>query len=255
MSKNHREEFAVCGIEAVKALCKNHPEKVSRLFFTQERAKYFGEMCKYLAANKKPYKMVETKTELEKLSKSIHHQGAVAMIPVFSIPRLTREEISRWVKYKEIIAVTDSVGNANNLGAMIRSAAFFGIKNLVISEEDIQAEITSSAYRIAQGGMEFVNVYSVSSAAWFLRQCAGKVTLIGADHKARHKLHNLTRLVNPEDAVAVILGNEETGLKEDTAALCTHLVKIPGSGNIESLNVSQACTLFLEKLYEIKAGV
>lgn len=252
MSKNKKREFAVYGIEAVKALCKHHPEKIYRLFFAKEQAKFFGEICKYLASVKKPYKMVEDKNELEKLSQSTHHQGAVAMIPAFSLPQLEVETILQWRKNGEIIAATDAVGNANNLGAIIRSAAFFGIKNIVIVREDKQAEITPAAYRVAQGGMEFVNIYSVSSMPWFLTQCRGKITVIGADHNARHKLQNLQNLVEPEEAVVIVMGNEETGLKEESVKLCNHLVKISGNGNIESLNVAQACTLFLEKLYEIK---
>jgi TrmH RNA methyltransferase len=40
--------------------------------------------------------------------------------------------------------------------------------------------------------------------------------------------------------VALILGNEEQGLAPEVAAACTRLVTIPGSGQVESLNVSVA---------------
>jgi TrmH RNA methyltransferase len=50
--------------------------------------------------------------------------------------------------------------------------------------------------------------------------------------------------------VAVVLGNEETGLPPEVRESCRVLLRIPGTGNIESLNVAQAATLFLHELFE-----
>ncbi|AGT42919.1 TrmH family RNA methyltransferase [Treponema pedis] len=243
MGKKFLKELPVCGFEAVKALGKYHPEKISRLFFAENRVKQFGGLCKYLAENKKLYRIVSDE-ELEKLSESVHHQGVTAMIFEPIIPRLEHAQIEDWQKEGASVLVLDEVGNANNLGAIIRSAAFFGIENLVLTEEDKQAAITTSVYRVAQGGMEFVNLFRVSSTAWFLRQCRGKITCIGTDLQAYHDISGMHRLLEKNEPCAVVLGNEERGISSETKKLCNHLVKIHGSGNIESLNVAQAATLF-----------
>ena len=142
----------------------------------------------------------------------------------------------------------DEIGNANNLGAIIRSAAFFGVENIVLTKEDKQASITTSAYRVAQGGMEFVKIFKVSSTAWFLRQCRGRLTCIGTDLRAHHEIADLGRLVEKDEACVIVLGNEERGISEEAKKLCAHLIKIRGSGNVESLNVAQAATLFCHSL-------
>lgn len=251
MGKKFLKELAVCGFEAVVALAKYHPEKISRLFFAENRVKQFGQVCKYLAENKKLYRIVED-AELEKLADSVHHQGVVAMIFEPVIPRLEYEQIEEWKNEHTKILVLDEVGNANNLGAIIRSAAFFGIETIILTEEDKQATITTSTYRVAQGGMEFVNLFKVSSTAWFLCQCRGKITCIGTDLLAHHILSDMPRLVEPSEACAIVLGNEEHGISSETKKLCTHLIKIAGAGNIESLNVAQAATLFCNALKEIQ---
>lgn len=246
-NKQHRE-LAVCGLEAVRALAEHHPEKIQRLFFSENRSHFFGPTCKMLAASRKVYRAVESHAELEKLSQSVHHQGVVAMITEPEIFLLDQETISLFIEQKEKVLVLDRVGNSNNLGAIIRSAAFFGINRIIISDDDEQARITTSSYRVAQGGMEFVDIRRVPSAAWIIEAVAGKMTRIGADHRAEHCLSDIKQFAPKDSGLLIVLGNEETGLSAQVKVACDHLVRIPGTGQIESLNVAQASTLFLYEL-------
>ena len=246
-NKQHRE-LAVCGLEAVRALAEHHPEKIQRLFFSENRSSHFGATCKLLAASRKVYRAVEKEIELEKLSQSVHHQGVVAMITEPEIPLLDLETLSLWQKTKEKVLVLDRVGNSNNLGAIIRSAAFFGISHIVISDDDEQARITTSAYRVAQGGMEFVDIRRVPSAAWLIKTAVNTMTCIGADHRAKDTLSDIKKLASAEKGLLIVLGNEESGLSQEVKDSCHHLVRIPGTGQIESLNVAQASTLFVYEL-------
>jgi len=248
MKNKQFRELAICGFDAVRTLAEKHPEKINRLFFYHDCARFFGPVCKTLSASKKLYRLVESDLELEKLSQSVHHQGVVAMIPDPDIPVLDLETLRKWQDSRERVLVLDRVGNANNLGAIIRSAAFFGITKIVISDDDEQAQITTSAYRVAQGGMEFVSVYCASSASWLVQSSAGKMIRIGADHRAKNKLSDLPSLTGSEKGVVIVMGNEETGLSPEVKTSCDHLVRIPGTGDIESLNVAQAATLFLYEL-------
>jgi len=248
MKNKQYRELAVCGFEAVRALAERHPESIQRLFFTQDRARFFGPVCKYLASERRIYRVVEAPSELEKLSQSVHHQGVVAMIQEPEIQALDNGTLRAWQDSHARVLLLDRVGNANNLGAIIRSAAFFGVRKLVISDEDEQAQITTSAWRVAQGGMEFVEIRRVPSAAWLVQASAGRSVRIGADHKAHNRLSDLRNLASPEQSLLVVMGNEETGLSPEVRGLCDHLVRIPGTGEIESLNVAQAATLFLYEL-------
>lgn len=256
MNEVHQKELAVCGFEAVRALSCEHPEKISRFFFAESRMRSFGSLCKYLAQRKRLYRLVKSDMELERLCGSVHHQGVVAMIEVPRIATVTKDLIRCWEHDKTEILLCDRIGNANNLGAIIRSAAFFGIEHIVISGEDAQAQLTPSAYRIAQGGMEFVTLYTTNSAEYFLTLCStacnGALLKIGTDHRAYRSLQDMPSLVDQKQAVVIVLGNEEHGISAEAKKLCDVLVKIRGDGAIESLNVAQAATLFCASLFSLR---
>ena len=145
MKNTLRNEMAVCGFAAVKTLEKINAHKIQRLYFTEERAPLFGGLCKKMAAAKKPYNKVQDPAELEKLCDSDQHQGVVAMIETPEILPLNTAITAMWVEEKQDSIILDRVGNANNLGAIVRSAAFFGIKNIVIPLDEAQSSITTSS--------------------------------------------------------------------------------------------------------------
>lgn len=257
MKNKQNKQLAVCGIEAVKSLERSHPEAIRKLYFNEERAPHFGGLCKKLAKQKTPYNKVENE-ELEKLCGSVHHQGVVAMIDAPEIPRLSKEDTQNWIDNKESVILLDRVGNANNLGAIVRSAAFFGIQNIVIPLDEAQTSITTSSYRVAQGGMEFVNVYAISSISFLLKDLKGKMIRIGTDVRADITLNDLSKAA-ADMPVILVLGNEEHGISKEVKENCDYLMKIQGKSigkdsegkdipQIESLNVAQAATLCMYEM-------
>lgn len=258
MKNKLNKELAVCGFEAVKSLEKNSPEKIQRLYFTADRAAEFGDLCRSMAKRKAPYNQVESGNELEKLCGSVHHQGVVAMIPQPEILRLSPSDVNMWVEKGEDVILLDRVGNANNLGAIIRSAAFFAVKNIVIPLDEAQAGITTSAYRVAQGGMEKVRVYSVKSMEKLLGDIKERIVIFGTDVRGKEsieKMNSLRKKKRSDGSVKlmpalVVLGNEEHGMSREIRNLCDYLVTIPSpADDMESLNVAQAAAIIL---YELK---
>lgn len=262
MKNKKNNELAVCGFAAVKALGKEHPESIRRFYYSEENSKKFGDLCRFLAQNKIPYNMVESK-DLEKLCGSVHHQGVVAMIEEKPPLPLTASIAASWIESGESALLLDRVGNANNLGAIARSAAFFGIKNIILPINESQSLITTSTYRVAQGGMEYVNMYSIRSVVRLLQDMEGKMFRIGTDVRASTPLSQVNKGRKNKPAL-VVLGNEEHGISQVVKDNCDCLVVIPsafsmnqaqgkGASNpdswpVESLNVAQASAIIL---YEI----
>jgi TrmH RNA methyltransferase len=106
-----------------------------------------------------------------------------------------------------------------------------------------------AAYRVAEGGLEAVEIFRVPSLATLARELAvAGYDVVGA----------ATRGGRPEMAVrhgreakpiALALGNEEHGLSPGMAAACTRLVTIPGGGKVESLNVSVAAAVLMWEFF------
>jgi TrmH RNA methyltransferase len=265
MRNRFTDELAVCGFNAVKALAEVHPKNVNRLFLREDRLPDFSGLCKKLAERKRPYKICPDE-ELERICKSSHHQGVAAMIYAPEVDGATEEDIDAWANGGKTCLLLCDVGNDNNLGAIIRSAAFFDTAAVILTED---TELSTSAYRVAEGGMEHVLFRRVRNPAAFLRAAKGRLVAVGADPRARIRIRDLPPLIRKtgrvikEDAegeivkrenrsgVILALGNEETGLPEDVKENCSILARIPGTGIIESLNVAQAASLFLHELYEM----
>jgi TrmH RNA methyltransferase len=259
------DELAGCGYNAGAALGKYHPERINRLFLREERLAQFTGVCKNLAGRKRPYKICEDE-ELEKICKSAHHQGVVAMMLEPEIESLDREELDTWAGEGKTGVLLHSLGNDHNLGAIARSAAFFDAPYIVINGNDPDARLSTRAYRIAEGGMEHITVRKVEDAAAFLRDASRRLVVIGADGRARQRIRDLPLIIKEQAArladdpggqagsrpgIILVLGNEETGLPREVKARCQVMVRIPGTGLMESLNVAQAAALFLHEIFEL----
>ena len=255
MKNSKTNELAVCGFAAVKKLEKNHPEKITRLYFTQEVAPKFGGLCKKLAKSHGIYNQKPAE-ELQKLCGSVHHQGVVAMIQAPQIVPLDSDITDSWIENCENAVLLDRIGNANNFGAIVRSAAFFGIKNIIIPLDEAQSSITTSSYRVAEGGMEYVNIYSVNSSERLLEALAKKMLRVGTALDAKKPVSFLNQAAKSKKPILVVLGNEETGISDSIKKNCDELVIIPWGGmqqgvnesSVDSLNVAQAASIIFYEL-------
>lgn len=251
MKNKLTNELAVCGFEAVKALVKCNPQKITRFYYSRDRMMDFKDLFKSLAERKVPYNNIPN-GELERLCGSPHHQGVVAMIQNDEIPHLNSAITDEWLHNKESAILLDRVGNANNLGAIVRSAAFFGFKNIIIMRGESQTSVTTSSYRVAQGGMEYVKVYSVQSIEKLLVAMKGKMLRFGTDTRGKTPVAAIPALCAEKNKPAlIVLGNEEKGISKIVRDNCDELIAIPfaedaGLGRnptIESLNVAQAAAI------------
>jgi TrmH RNA methyltransferase len=237
-----QRELNVCGWQAVSTLFARHPAEVRRLFFDPSTGKRAGELCKAMAAARRVYRQVPA-AELEKIAGTVHHGGIVAVIAERPLLRVTREVLAGWARERAPLLLLDRVSNANNVGAIVRTAAFFGVKAIVVPDHPQQALPGEAAYRVAEGGMEFVDFYRVPALPEFCTELKRSHFLIGTSLAGNQLSPAQVRTRGLPRPPAVILGNEEKGIAPGVAALCDRLVKIPGAGTVESLNVSAAAAV------------
>lgn len=240
-------EINVCGWQAVSALFARHPDDVLRLFFDPATGKRAGALCRQLAAKKKIYRQVGAE-ELEKISGTMHHGGIVAVIPERPLRKVMRETMQTWAVTKMPLLILDRIGNANNLGAIARTAAFFGVRSMVLPDAPGQAFPSDAAYRVAEGGMEFVEFYRVPSLVDFCAELKRSHYVIGTSVAGTQLSPSALKARGIPRPPALILGNEEKGIAPGVAAVCDRLVRIPGANTVESLNVSAAAAILCWEL-------
>jgi TrmH RNA methyltransferase len=235
-------EIAICGLAAVRARFQRDSKSIVRLFFDQETSKKVGLMCRAIAGARGVYRCVKP-SELSKIADSIHHGGIVAIVEEKPPRPAAATDAAAWARRRENVVVLDRVGNAHNLGAIARTAAYLGVPRIVIAGEPGAARPGSAAYRVAEGALDVIEIRSVPEIAPFLRALASAgFDVVGA----------ATRGGAASDAGtgpwALVLGNEEFGMAPEVTAACTRLVTVPGTGKVESLNVSAAAAILIHDL-------
>lgn len=237
-------ELTLCGLPAVQARFARDPGSIKRLFFDESTSRKLGPICKALAAAKKVYRCV-LPAELEKIAGTVHHGGVACVVVAPPLAAPLAKDIAAWAAAKAPVLVLDRIGNPHNLGAIARSAAFFGVEHVVVPTHPSAALPGESAYRVSEGGLEYVRVWRVPSLPVFLGALAANgYETVGAATRGGAPVAR-SSAAKP---LALVLGNEEQGLAPEVAKACTVLVTLSGTGKVESLNASVAAAILLHAL-------
>jgi TrmH RNA methyltransferase len=237
----------IAGSAAVAAVFATRPDAVLRLFYVAERRREAGPLCKAMAAARKPYREVPP-DELARVAGTGHHGGIVAVTAPREVPELGPPFPAALLGAR-VLPVLDGVGNPHNLGAIARSAAFFGCAGLLLTGDPRGAGLSDAAYRTAEGGLEHLALYRMANPAVTLRAIAPRFTTVAAVSRGGVAPSALPR----GKPFALVLGNEEEGASAATVAACAHRVTLPGSGRVESLNVSVAAAVLIHALDSLSA--
>ena len=234
-----RQLLRICGVAAVTALFERDPRRVERLFFEDKVKGDVGPFCRTLARARKPYRQVD-KAELARVAGTPLHGGIVAIAAPRPLVDFDRDAARIWANNGQPLLILDGIGNPHNLGAIARSAAFFGLERLVLADRPDQALPSDASYRVAEGGLEHLDLHRAPlPAALFQLRPAYRVIGTAPGHgPVPHRLES-------GPPVALVFGNEETGLDSATIAACDQIWSIPGSGRMQSLNVAAAAAILL----------
>ena len=233
----------IAGLAAVAALFARAPQRVERLFYDEPLREAAGPFCKVLAAARRPYRMLP-RAELDRVAGTTLHGGIVAVARPKAIPGFDPAAVLAARARIRLLLVMDGVANTHNLGAIARTAAFFGLDRIVLSGHPKQAAPTDSAHRVAEGGLEHLTLYRAAPLAPALEAIRSGFLVVGAVAEGGVEPAALPR----DRPVALVLGNEERGLGPETLAACEARVTLGGAGRIESLNVSVAAGILIHAL-------
>ena len=232
-------ELRLYGLNAIRAVLARRPEAIRKVWLLEARIPQVQPLLKWCVANRIGYRVVED-ADLQKLAASTHHEGIVA-----DVLREEPQSLTAWLRDlppgPQCALWLDGVGNPHNLGAILRSAAHFGVGAALLPKHSTLA-LSGAAARVAEGGAEqvpFVRLGREDNAIAQLHgagfQLAATVVRGGGDLFA-------TSL--PQRLVFVI-GAEGAGVSPNVAAICDLRLSIPGSGAVESLNVAAATAVLL----------
>ncbi|UJR83387.1 TrmH family RNA methyltransferase [Sandaracinus amylolyticus] len=230
------------GLRAGIALIAKRPGDVLRIAFAPAVQGELGEVLRGSPAQRVASSASDA--ELARLSGSTHHEGLVVVArPRRWVPAAELSE--RLVRGKGAAVALDRVRNPYNVGAILRTAAFFGIDAALLGAIAPHPALASDAIRVAEGGTEHLALSRTTDLAATLERLRGAgVQVVGADGAAQTGALGFAF----RRPAILVMGHEREGLSPRVRAQCDAIVAIPGSGAIESLNVAVAAGLLLGEL-------
>ena len=221
------------------------PENLHEIWIGVNRKGARAEEIARLGADKGVPVQFKEVREMEAVASGSAHQGFVAFPETFSYTGLEDLiEKSHQASDSALVVVADHITDEGNLGALIRTAAFFGVHGLILPK-DRSAKITGKLLKRTSGAYASLPIAQVVNLGRALELLTEKgFWIIGAAGEAEESIFDF----DWDRDVVLALGSESKGLSYSVRDRCQALVKIPGSGQVESLNLSVAGGVILSEI-------
>lgn len=240
----------IFGIHAVAALLESQYQiKTLHLMVTRERDERLEALRDRARAKKITVSTYDDKRDFQgafnraggKADELNSAQGAFAQINEFDYADF--EELIAKVadKPNALFVFLDSVTDPQNLGSILRSCAFFGVDALITMDRRA-APITAVALKISSGGFCHVPVAQVGNLVQALERVKEEnFWVYGLSEHAKTDIKKL----RTDGKIALVIGNEEKGLRNLVERSCDELTKLPVVGTLHSLNAAVATAVAL----------
>lgn len=228
----------VYGKHALMEALSHTPFAIEEIFITPQfddaplRAliKKLGLKTSVLTQNKMP----------REVDMSVAHQGIIGLLSFDRLVRPFKEFVENLkISPDTSLIILGELSDPQNVGAIIRSAAAFGISGVLIPEHN-QAQITGSVVKVSAGMAFRIPLVAIGNVNTTLRELKDQgFAVYGLAGDAKY-------IVTKEEfelPTLFILGNEAEGIREKTRELCDKLLSIPMHPNCESLNAATSAAV------------
>ncbi len=220
------------GWHPVVAALANPARHIRRITATENGAHRLAEAGLTLTVTPE---IVKPEAIAARLTGDAVHQGL--LVEADPLPAPTLEDLPA----EGIVLVLDQITDPHNVGAILRSAAAFGVRAAITTARH-SPEATGVLAKSASGALEHVPLVPVQNLARALTDLKARGFLaVGLDSEGESDLA-ATALRLP---LALVLGAEGKGLRQLTMETCDHIARLDLPGAIKSLNVSNAAALAL----------
>lgn len=240
----------ICGKHPVLLALKNKKRKIFEILVTKNSQE---QLQKFLAQNhltylQKSIKLVTNQQISAIIGPNQIHQGIAINCSKLAIldenTLLKRLENSKKGQNLEKLLILDQISDPHNIGAIIRSAIAFGVKNIIFSQHNAIIE-NATIVKSSAGAIEFANLSSVTNISNLLEKLK-KIGYwcVGLAGEGSENINNLKNHPN----LALVIGSEGSGIRSLVKKNCDILAKITINNQVESLNASVATAIALYEL-------
>ncbi len=197
-----------------------------------------NEIFSLIEKNKIKYKYM-SKKEIDNLAKGVH-QGILLYVSDFKYQELN----TVFENQDDFVVILDHLEDPHNLGAIIRTCEAASVKSIIMPR-DRQVQINATVMKTSVGTLDNINIISISNLVNTIKKLKDNgFWIVGT------ALENSVdyRKIDYSGKIALVIGNEGSGISDLVAKNCDFLAKIPMYGETNSLNASVAAGIMI---YEV----
>lgn len=257
ISKLSRREY-LYGISPCFAALKAGQRKIFKIYLNKKFEKvmpereHLNEIVKDATLENISI-LYKSSSILDKLTMNRTHQNIVMEVGKLSYKKL--ETDLQPSNEKQFWLALDQIHDPMNLGAILRTCAYFGVDRVIVSEQNC-CPLTAAVCKASSGAMEWVPMYSVSNLKKFLKRSrTSGWDVIGSMSRESDIQCSISSCdsIGINKPTILVVGNEGSGLDKDIVKLCTKSVTVESYNpsvpiGLDSLNVSVATGVMLHSL-------
>jgi TrmH RNA methyltransferase len=234
---------AIYGLRAALAVFATRRDDIVRVAYSAETRQSAADLVRWASQRGLPCREMDDR-DLARIAESDHHEG-LCLVTRARRWLAPTELADHLVRANGAAIALDRVRNPYNIGAILRSAAFFGIDAALLGAPAPHPALAPAAIRVAEGGVEHLALARTTDLVATLEQLRKRgVHIVGAESDANA---NAIGYVFARPLV-LVLGNEREGISSRVRAACESVVAIPGAATVDSLNVSIAASLMMSEV-------
>lgn len=233
-ARNESKSFVTEGIKMYSEIPRDMIIKtyVSEDFYSNNNDKIVGE-----------FEIVSDKV-FKEISNTVTPQGILAIVkqPVYDFDKIIKKD-------NVTLVFLENLRDPGNLGTIIRTAEGANVDGIVLSKESVDV-FNPKVIRSTMGAIfRMPFVYEDN----FLDACLSKYKKAGIKLYAAYLDNsNDYAKVSYENKTGIIIGNEANGISDELVSLADSLIKIPMTGNVESLNAAISAAVIMYEIYRQK---
>ena len=219
------------------------PSQIKEIYINKDLQKNKNDSLIKIAQKNRIRITTLGKTDLDKKTGKSNHQGIAADINDFQY-----EDYGSLLNTNHrFYLILDHIEDPHNLGAIIRTANFFGVGGIIIPK-DRAVGVTPTVIKTSSGAAMTIPICRVSNIGNAINDLKkNNVWIVGADISADKEVSEID-IENLD--IALVIGSEGKGLTKSIKNQCDFLVSITKTGKVESLNASVAAGILMYKLSE-----
>jgi 23S rRNA (guanosine2251-2'-O)-methyltransferase len=245
MNNQKNRPHLIPGLHSVREALISDRIKVHEIWISEGRDKARVKELLEIAGRKRIPVIYKRADLLDDALPSTTHQGIIAVAGEFAY--LEIEDLIDLSRKKEghgLLIAADHITDEGNLGALIRTACFFGADGIIIPK-DRSAQVSHTAMKRSAGNylnIPVARVVNLSRALDLLTEEG--FWIIGTAGEGTESIYRF----DWKRDICLVLGSEDKGMGHMTRGKCHQIVSIPALGAAESLNISVACGVILSEI-------